>query len=544
MPIRVGAPDGSVIEFPDGMDDAAIAGVMRKNFGGPEPEATPAPSPTRPPAAYQPNTLDAMTAGAAAGLTGNFFDEIASGAMTPIELGIGAWTGADDGKGLYDRVGDAYSRALEKNRSYEASAREAHPLASLTGDVLGSMATGGTLAKGGATLLNVAKPTLPNMAGRAAAEGALYGGVYGAGSGEGAEDRVKQAGRGAAVGGLIGGGLGAVAGRQAEKAISRSLPTADDLKAAGRAAYQASEDAGVAIRPEAIKRLQQDVQASLTDFAYHPKMQPMASVAVDEIGRLVGQGAPVTLKGMDTLRQMAAKANNPMNRSEAEAGRRIMDEIDKLIEGLGRPTPSGTTAVALPSQKAAAQPDVLMGDADAGVSALREARGYWRQARKSETIEDAVTRAERRAASTGSGGNIDNATRQNIRAILDSPKKARGFTDAEKAAMERAVRGTLPQNVARLVGKLSPEGNGLMAALNVGAAAVNPMMLGGTAAGFAAKRFADAATPRNVQSILDIIRSGGQPPSTQSLSGPTRSLLEALIQQGSIQGGQSVPSIP
>lgn len=36
MPQRVQAPDGSIVEFPDGMDDAQIAGVMRKEYGGPD----------------------------------------------------------------------------------------------------------------------------------------------------------------------------------------------------------------------------------------------------------------------------------------------------------------------------------------------------------------------------------------------------------------------------------------------------------------------------------------------------------------------------
>lgn len=35
MPIEIEAPDGSIVEFPDGTDDAKIISVMRKNFGGP-----------------------------------------------------------------------------------------------------------------------------------------------------------------------------------------------------------------------------------------------------------------------------------------------------------------------------------------------------------------------------------------------------------------------------------------------------------------------------------------------------------------------------
>ena len=41
--IRIQAPDGSEIEFPDGTDDATITRVMRQNFGGPTPQAPAAP---------------------------------------------------------------------------------------------------------------------------------------------------------------------------------------------------------------------------------------------------------------------------------------------------------------------------------------------------------------------------------------------------------------------------------------------------------------------------------------------------------------------
>ncbi|WP_156465041.1 hypothetical protein [Mesorhizobium sp. Root552] len=38
QPIQIQAPDGSLVEFPDGTDDETTKGVMRKNFGGPAPQ--------------------------------------------------------------------------------------------------------------------------------------------------------------------------------------------------------------------------------------------------------------------------------------------------------------------------------------------------------------------------------------------------------------------------------------------------------------------------------------------------------------------------
>lgn len=46
MPVQVQAPDGSLVEFPDGTPDDVMSNAMRKTFGGPSPaQAAPAPQP-------------------------------------------------------------------------------------------------------------------------------------------------------------------------------------------------------------------------------------------------------------------------------------------------------------------------------------------------------------------------------------------------------------------------------------------------------------------------------------------------------------------
>lgn len=125
-------------------------------------------------------------------------------------------------------------------------------------------------------------------------------------------------------------------------------------------------------------------------------------------------------------------------------------------------------------------------------------------------LDTAIEKAERRAASTGSGGNLDNAIRQNVRGILDNPRKSRGLTDAERQAAERVVRGGPVQNTLRLAGKLSPQGNGLMAALGIGGTMVNPAIGGLALGGMAAKSTADRMTRKNVERLSQVIRAGGK----------------------------------
>ena len=80
------------------------------------------------------------------------------------------------------------------------------------------------------------------------------------------------------------------------------------------------------------------------------------------------------------------------------------------------------------------------------------------------------------------------------------------------------IRGTTTGNLLRSVGKMSPEGNGLMARLDA-LGTLTGFGVGGTTgglasaavpvAGFAAKRMADAVTTRAAVSLGDLFRAGG-----------------------------------
>ena len=492
--------DGAIYEIDAPDERAALGAFQRMQAPAAQPQQAPA-SPER-----ELGALQASNIGARQGLTFNFGDEIMAALTTPIELGIGAWTGKDAGKGIADRIGDAYSRGLEQERALQKQAQDQNPVAYGVGNVAGGMTTGGQLMKGGATLLK-AGGGAGSMIGRGAAEGALYGAAAGAGEGESAVDRVKQALLSGGVGGVSGGALGAagaaLAGRNARAAVS----SVEDLTAAKDAAYRAADSAGVVFTPSAVDRVARQVTADLTKMGFHPKLQPGAAVALDEINNLAGQN--VTLTGLDTVRKIAGGAYIPGNKSNNSAVSRIVDALDSVM------------------QKPQAG-EVLAGDAATAGPALAEARRLASQVFKQEKVAGAVQRAERQAASTGSGGNADNATRQKLRTLLE---KERGWSAAEKEALETAISGTRGQNLARLVGKLSPSGNGLMMALQGGGAiasggATVPLAI----AGAGAKAIADRSTAANVRLLDALIRSGGQM-STPQLSAAQRLVLEALTRE-------------
>lgn len=271
-------------------------------------------------------------------------------------------------------------------------------------------------------------------------------------------------------------------------------PSNPQLKASAQAAYKAADDAGIVIKPETVQGMSNTIKSELADNGFHPELQPGTATILRELDR-VAQGGNITLKGMDTLRKIASQASNVTNRSDMKFTGKIVKHID---DTLGRLTSS----------------DVLMGNAEVGVAALARARLLWNKLSKSEMIDTAIEKATRQAARTGSGGNIENSLRQQFSSILESNSKRRGFTPKEITLMERVVRGNGGlHETLRLVGKLSPRGNGLMAALfgGAGIGTMNPAFLLPPALGFGAKLGSEALTRSNVAKLSETVRGGAVP---------------------------------
>jgi hypothetical protein len=319
-------------------------------------------------------------------------------------------------------------------------------------------------------------------------QGGAMGGAYGFGSGEGGfESRRDNAALGAAVGGAAGGAVRGAINKLQTGAAKAAVPTNEQLEKAATAAFNKAEAAGVVIRPEGMARLAQDVTQEIAEFGYDPALQPGVKAILDRLGDAAQNN--VTLKGMDIIRRVAGNvAKIRDNPSQQAIASRVIEKIDNFVD-------------TLPDE------EVLVGNARHGAQALREARELWGRYRRSQQVDTAASRAELRAASTGSGGNADNATRQNVRRMVENP---RGMNAAEREAAERVVRGTRGQNALRTVGKLAPTGNGLMTALGVGGAMVNPVLGVPALTGIAAKTLADRGTQRNVERLSELIRSGGQ----------------------------------
>lgn len=213
--------------------------------------------------------LSASVMGGSDVLSSGFGDELMGALATPIELGIGAFTGEDDGKGL-SRLSDAYVRARDKARSNLSQGQEDHPVASTVGAIGGGVALGLGAAKAGLSpMANSAGAGLMGRVGAGLKEGAAYGGAYGFGSGEGLADSAGDAMAGAATGAVVGGAIPAI-GAGVSKA---SKPIRDAVTArmnpSGYAARKVQERLGASgMSPQqAANRMERAPGSNLADVS-------------------------------------------------------------------------------------------------------------------------------------------------------------------------------------------------------------------------------------------------------------------------------------
>lgn len=272
-------------------------------------------------------------------------------------------------------------------------------------------------------------------------------------------------------------------------------PTAEQVRDASHAGYNAPEVAAVQIQPASVERFANGVVADLNVRGQLDNVAPQTHNALDRL-RNTGN-VPGLPQGVATV-------------AEIDSVRKNLVELAKDVLPNGRPTSEATAAMHARRQidrylSNLQQPDLIAGNAQQASQTLRGARADWASAAQAEDIGARLTRAERQAARSGSGSNIDNAIRQKVSAVLDVPERAIGLRPDEIAQAERVVRGTPLANVLRKAGKLGFN-DGLSLLLHAGAVGPTgganiPVGILGTMA----RKGAEAITQRNASRLESMI---------------------------------------
>lgn len=430
--------------------------------------------------------------------------------------------GIDELSGYLNAVIPGQGTMAERNtfgremaRAAEDAGRQSNPDDMLTSEIAGAVS------------LPIGAPfqgmSLPWRIGGSAAAGGGLGAIYGALTGEGKDERLDQAKGGAELGAavgaavpLVGAGVQKVmdarAGNKAIKEAVKAAPTTEALKAEGRAAYQAIDDAGVAVNPDAARNRLQAIARVLADEGADPILTPNANRVATRMTEAVPDGInTVPFSELDKMRRIAGNAAgaNPANRPDTRLSTMALESIDDFVRNLG------------PDQ-------VDAGDIETLQTMLPKAREVWSRMSRSQLMDDAIEAGSNNYR-TGAASGI----RAQFQRILNNPKLSRGFSDAEIKMIRRVVNGTLPEQILNYAGS----GLGMIAQGAVGGLMGGlPGMLAGTAVGAGARKASEAVVNRNAEIARALVASG-KVPQLPTASPALRQIIETLTRRA----GATVP---
>jgi hypothetical protein len=294
-------------------------------------------------------------------------------------------------------------------------------------------------------------------------------------------------------------------------------PTLDSLKQRQAAAYGDVDASQARLDPAQRQGLIDQMRGRTDAMDMDEFLHPRANRTMSRMDSL--ESSPRIADIEQKRRLVGRDVAGSLDPAEAMIGQGMKGEIDTYLKDLAARGNLGP-------------------DASATLGRLQDGREMTQRIKKTEGVVAALTKAERRAASTGTGGNEVNATRQNIRAMLDNPKTSRGFSAAEREQMESIVRGTPTQNALRLAGRFSPTSGALSAMGGLASgASFGPLGVLPSAIGYGAKAGAEALTKRQIETLMQTIRNGG-PLAAKALSNTeTRGVVAALLAQGATAPG-------
>lgn len=283
---------------------------------------------------------------------------------------------------------------------------------------------------------------------------------------------------------------------RAAPAVAPKTMSLDELRAAKSAAYDAADQLGVAYAPSAQAKLADDIGYDLAAKRINSKVTPKAHAMMEDVQTELRSGKPLTMTDMDQLRQSVERATGKADDAEKFFGGHIKAAIDNFIDNAG---PAET----------------LNGNAGDGAQALAAARDLNSRYRKVQEVTNRTESADLRASSTYAGGNRANATRQNLRPLIDpkSNQRIRNLTPDEARALSQVVRGTPAQNAMRVAGKvLDPRGLLGAAVQTTMGLPTHGLSTVTAPLGMAASGASNAMTASAVQRLIDMMSAGPKAP--------------------------------
>lgn len=271
-------------------------------------------------------------------------------------------------------------------------------------------------------------------------------------------------------------------------------PSSQDLKASAVSVYDSPAIKAINIHPNDAAALGSKIENDLLRQGFRPT-SGNAPATFSEVKNLTPPQGVQAVK-VDDLRS-ARRALN------IAAGQR-----DQLT---GAPTPDANAA-----HQAIAHIDAFL---DTLAPELKTANADYSAAKSADRLDYRLSKAEHRAARSGTGGNLENVMRQEADKIQN-----RGLTPEEQAMRDRIVLGSAARNALRTTGKLGVDG-GLSLMLHSGAAiGSGGATLPVTVAGTVARKVGEALTRSEMAKLSEAIRSRSPLAQTLIQQAPVRQI--------------------
>ena len=499
------------------------------------------------------NSLKTQGFGNTPGASDIFSDAYTFGLMKPV--GAAADVLGGELMGLFGAGPEPNATAGERWRAstggyqdFLDEARQNAGWAAPVADVAGAVTGGaGSAVRGAGVQAQRLLPWLAETTGLGAVEGAARN----------SEDW-QSAAKGAALGGATSAAVGGLLRGSGELVTALRPSRADRLARRGtdpavlrqqaRDIYSQLDNAGIAYSSTQADDLANTLRSDLVANGWDPHPTSVHAPLTGVIQRVEGlRGQPVSLETLQQIREQvgsAAASNEPQVRRIAG---RILGVIDGFVTNVDPPMSS------VPGSSIAPM--------------WQEARRLWRSANTAEDIGWRLDKAQRRSDSTGSGTNVDNPIRQNIRSVLDKaeqPRRFNPYTDAERAQMERVVSGSRTQNLLRSYGNrfggsgplgtmsdFGAGGAGFLGALSKGAEPSTALLTGAAAGGTLygtgklARMAADRMSQNEADALVRLISTGSldAPQLVQRAGPPTRSTLARLLTGSALSRGAGLAAV-
>jgi hypothetical protein len=285
----------------------------------------------------------------------------------------------------------------------------------------------------------------------------------------------------------------------------------DKIGVAREAAYDRVAKSGVLIDDSAFQNSMFNVTRDLRKEGYtptNPKFQGIKS-AIEE---LQTNQQPKDIVELQAMRKLITESADPRDPSQYRMMTILRDRFDDYIDNVP-------------------QSSVLAGD-EQGLKAWRIARDLFNKERKAEVFGDILMNAPINKGAFAQSG-VENYLYNELKKLAKNKSKMRIFTQAEQESIRKAAEGSGLQNLAKVIGKFSPQGFFPLVATGA-LAAVDPGLAASMAAtGYGARNLAEQMRTGDIQRIIDQIASGRAQPSPYATMPTTlsRGLLSTQIDE-------------